>query len=291
MEGRDGELGTAKNYYEVDASRIYWQAHRGGGAYEAPDNTMGANLYAWKLGGIPEADLRTTKDGVIVCLHDLTPARTTNAPDEGKNQPINSLTFEQTRAWDAGQKFSPAFAGETIPSLEEVFEAMRYHSERQVYLDLKDVDLQRLGELIERYEVNRQVIFAHNNQGNCIRMKEIADGVRTMLWIGGNADKIQHSYQVALDSGFRGLDQVQFHLNGFQSGADWPYELDRELIERVLTETLAAGVDLELLPFQFDTRSIHGLLDLGVRWYATDEPAKFVTCLQSYSASYEGGSA
>ncbi|MDF2670599.1 MAG: hypothetical protein K0R67_2905, partial [Paenibacillus sp.] len=266
-EGSEDFLATLIKAQHPDNGTIevYWQAHRGGGAYEAPDNTMGANNYAWSLGGIPEADVRTTMDGVIVCLHDETPARTTDAPDDLKDTPISSLTFAQTNGWDAGRKFSQAFAGETIPSLEALFEAMRGRPERQVYLDLKDVDLHRLGQLIDQYEVNHQVIFAHNKQDNCIRMKEIAVGVRTMLWIGGNPEQIRRSYQTALQTGFHGLDQVQLHLNGFDAQKlEWPYELDREFLAIAVAETLAAGVDLELLPFEFDTRAIHAMLDLGV---------------------------
>src|SRR5512138_1889134 len=45
------------------------QAHRGAGNL-APENTLEAFELGWKLGAIPEADLRTTKDGVIVAFHD-----------------------------------------------------------------------------------------------------------------------------------------------------------------------------------------------------------------------------
>ncbi|MBN2356841.1 hypothetical protein JXO59_12065, partial [candidate division KSB1 bacterium] len=67
---------------------VYWQAHRGGGAQDAPDNTMAAFLYAWSLGGIPEADLRTTRDSVIICLHDATLGRTTDAAAEIASLPV-----------------------------------------------------------------------------------------------------------------------------------------------------------------------------------------------------------
>lgn len=262
---------------------IYWQAHRGGGAYEAPDNTMAANRYAWSLGGIPEADIRTTKDGVIVCLHDATPARTTTAPESVKDRRISEFDFAETRTWDAGSKFDAKFAGERIPSLEELFVEMRGRPERLVYLDLKDVDLRQLGQLIDRYGVNGQVIFTHNVRANCREMKQIAAGVRSMLWIGGSAERIKETYaRQARDSEFAGLDQVQFHLNAGSAGSEWPYALEPEFLRSALAETSAAGVDLEVLPFRFDERSIHTLLELGIRWFATDEPAKFLQCVHSW---------
>jgi len=268
-----------------ESQQVFWQAHRGGGAYEAPDNTMGANRYAWGLGGIPEADIRTTKDGVIVCLHDATPARTTTAPDSVKDRPITELTFDEVRQWDAGVKFAESFKGERIPSLEEMFMEMKGRPERMAYLDLKEVDLTRLGELIDRYEVNEQIIFTHNVQDNCERMKEIAAGVKSMLWIGGTPERIERSFRKASESGFRGLDQVQLHLNTNDAAADWPYALNEAFVRAALEETTAAGIDLEVLPFAFDERSIHRLLDLGLRWFATDEPAKFVQSVKSWPAA------
>ncbi|RKN72379.1 glycerophosphodiester phosphodiesterase [Paenibacillus ginsengarvi] len=263
---------------------VYWQAHRGGGAYEAPDNTMAANRYAWELGGIPEADIRTTRDGVIVCLHDSTPARTTTAPEAVSGRAISEFDYAETAEWDAGVKFDVRFAGERIPSLEQLFAEMQGKPERLAYLDLKQVDLADLGALIDRYGVNEQCIFTHNVQANCRQMKQIAAGVKSMLWIGGNPERIKRTYaEQARDLGFDGLDQVQFHLHDNSDG-DWPYAVDREFLEQALAETRAAGVDLEVLPFRVDEHAIHLLLDLGIRWFATDEPARFLSCVRSWQS-------
>lgn len=271
--------------HAIDKSsiKIYWQAHRGGGAHEAPDNTMAANKYAWELRGIPEADIRETKDGVIISLHDETPARTTTAPDIVKNRSITSFNFDEIRQWDAGIKFAERFKGEKIPSVEEIFTEMQSNPERMVYLDLKEIDLKRLGALIDKYGVNNQVLFAHCIQDNCIRMKEIATGVRTMLWIGGKAEDIKEKFRTARHSNFKGLDQVQFHLNGFRcENPEWPYEIDLEFIKEALEIAKEADIDLEVLPFKFDKHSISTLLDAGIRWFATDEPERFMECVNSW---------
>lgn len=263
---------------------IYWQAHRGGGAYEAPDNTMAAIRYAWELGGIPEVDVRSTRDGVIICLHDATLERTTNAPDEINTIPASQLTFEEIRAWDAGIKFDEKFAGEKVPSLEEMFREMQGHPERMAYLDLKEVDLQQLGAMIDQYGVNKQVIFTHNVQENCKKMKQITQGVKSMQWVGGSPDKIRATFADVLASGFEGLDQVQIHLRSQEGASDWPYVVDREFLQYALDETRKAGVDLEVLPFEIEGGAIHSLLDLGIRWYATDEPARFLQCINEWKA-------
>ena len=53
------------------------QSHRGGGAI-TPENTIESFIASWALGVVPEADLRTTRDRVIVAFHDPTFARVVN---------------------------------------------------------------------------------------------------------------------------------------------------------------------------------------------------------------------
>lgn len=237
---------------------------------------MEANKYTWELGGIPEADIRTTKDGSIICLHDPTPARTTTVPEAVKDEPITSFTLEEVKQWDAGIKFAAKFKGAKIPTLEEVFRAMQERPERQIYLDLKDVDLNQLGRMIDQYQVNEQVIFTHKHQQNCIQMKQITSDVRTMLWIMGNVDRIKQTYFEVRNNGFTGLNQVQIHLRLGESRTDWPFELEQEYVKKVIAETSAAGIDFEVFLYSCEDACVHPLLDEGIRWFATDEPSAFL---------------
>lgn len=260
---------------EDSEDRVYWQAHRGGGKTDAPDNTMAAFVYTWELDGIPEADIHTSSDGVIICIHDRTLARTTTAPQEVRNKNVRDLTFEEIRKWDAGEKFDPEFKGELVPSLEEVFNAMRGRQERQVYLDIKAVDLKKLGALIDHYQVNEQVLVASPRQSDCQTLKQLAHGIRTMVWIGGSAGDIKRKLARVIDSQFAGVDQVQLHLHKGKGRGPSRYHLSHAFLTQTLDTCRKAGVDLEVFPFQFDNDSLHGLLDVGIRWFATDEPGRF----------------
>ena len=93
------------------------EAHRGNSA-EAPENTLAAFGSAIRLGA-PwiELDIHPSKDGVLVVIHDGTVNRTTGGRGE-----VGALTLEELRRLDAGSWFAPAFAGQRIPTLEEVFE-------------------------------------------------------------------------------------------------------------------------------------------------------------------------
>jgi len=261
---------------------IHWQAHRGGGAHDAPDNTMAAFQYAWSLGGIPEADIRTTLDSVIICLHDGTLARTTDAPAPIASVKIRTLRFEQVRRWDAGIKFDSAHQGERVPSLAEVFAAMKGFPQRQLYLDLKDVDLKKLGRMIDSLNLGKQILIASSHQDECRALKGLARRVRTMLWIGGSAGEIEEKFKRAADNGFDGLDQVQLHLNDNADSLRWRYELSPEFIEQAVHLSKKCGRDLEVFVKEFDERSVNRLLDMGIRWYATDEPKRFAQIIEGW---------
>ncbi|MGQ9896820.1 MAG: glycerophosphodiester phosphodiesterase family protein [Acidobacteriota bacterium] len=114
-------------------------AHRGASAY-APEHTLAAYRLAIEQGAdYVEPDLQLTKDGILVCLHDATLERTTNVrtvyPDRGKVEIINGqrrqvwpvvdFTLAELTRLDAGSWFGPQFAGERIPTFQEMIDVVR----------------------------------------------------------------------------------------------------------------------------------------------------------------------
>eukprot|EP01095_Lingulamoeba_sp_RSL-Kostka_P013978 TRINITY_DN594_c0_g1_i3.p1 TRINITY_DN594_c0_g1~~TRINITY_DN594_c0_g1_i3.p1 ORF type:complete len:376 (-),score=96.10 TRINITY_DN594_c0_g1_i3:93-1130(-) len=91
--------------------------HRGD-SVNAPENTEAAFLFCLIEGcdGF-ETDLRTTKDGYVVLLHDATLSRTTNCT--GK---VNDYTLSELGNCDAGSWFGTDFAGAKIPTFEQAVE-------------------------------------------------------------------------------------------------------------------------------------------------------------------------
>jgi glycerophosphoryl diester phosphodiesterase len=93
-------------------------AHRGGAGY-APENTLGAFRKTWDLFGSRgvwlEMDTQSTKDGVLVVMHDDTVDRTTNCKGA-----VNALTLQQLRQCDAAAKYQGWGQAERIPTLAEV---------------------------------------------------------------------------------------------------------------------------------------------------------------------------
>ncbi len=266
---------TADSPTENENDQVYWQGHRGGGANDAPDNTVAACMYTWNLGGIPEVDVRTTKDGVPICLHDSTLARTTTAAETIRNTDVDALTFKEVRKWIVGAEFGESFGDERVPSLEKVFERMKGNPERLIYLDIKDIDLKVLGKLIDTCGVNRQILITSPRQSDCRTLKRITRNLRTMIWIGGSPDEIKAKFSEVAESGFSGLDQVQLHLDDHRGEGSFRYHLESDYLKEALLICRRAKIDFEVFPFGIDEASLHTLLDLGIRWYATDEPGRF----------------
>jgi len=94
-------------------------AHRGA-SYEAPANTLAAFLLAVELGadGI-ELDVHLSKDGHVVVIHDFDVSATT----DGQGL-VCDKTLAELKELDAGSWFDPVFAGQRIPTLQEVIDAV-----------------------------------------------------------------------------------------------------------------------------------------------------------------------
>jgi glycerophosphoryl diester phosphodiesterase len=94
--------------------------HRGAAAY-GPENTLAGFRAAKTLGcAWVEFDVRLSVDGALVVCHDDKLDRTTN----GRGR-ISKLALAALREVDAGSWFHARFAGERIPTLEEVFALCR----------------------------------------------------------------------------------------------------------------------------------------------------------------------
>lgn len=106
-------------------------AHRGASGH-APENTLAAFRRAVAQGvSFIETDLHLTRDAHFVAIHDGDVDRTT-----GGHGSIHTMTLAEARRLDAGSWFASEFAGERIPTLEEVLDFAHRH-DVVFYLELK----------------------------------------------------------------------------------------------------------------------------------------------------------
>jgi glycerophosphoryl diester phosphodiesterase len=127
-------------------------AHRGASGY-APEHTIAAYARAIEQGAdFVEPDLAVTKDNVLVCLHDDTLERTTNVADVFGDRPsagpfrqpgahwlANDFTLAEIKRLDAGRWFKPDFAGQRVPTFQEMIDFVRGNA--GLYPELKSPQL------------------------------------------------------------------------------------------------------------------------------------------------------
>ncbi len=110
-------------------------AHRGALSL-APENTLAAQRLAYENGAdTVECDVRISKDGVPVIIHDHHLDRTTDGTGY-----MASLTVEELKRLDAGSWFGAQWAGERIPTLAEMLETAKTYN-RNLLLDIKGQDI------------------------------------------------------------------------------------------------------------------------------------------------------
>lgn len=104
-------------------------AHRGASGNN-PENTLRAFQMALEIGVDEiELDLRSTRDGHLVVMHDATVDRTTDGTGV-----IGELTLAEIRTLDAGWAFGEQFRGERVPTWEEALDLVQCKVRLNVHL-------------------------------------------------------------------------------------------------------------------------------------------------------------
>ncbi|SFE08163.1 glycerophosphoryl diester phosphodiesterase [Paenibacillus catalpae] len=156
-------------------------AHRGCSGH-APENTMAAFKLAMTDPGIAiiELDVHLSKDGVPVVMHDAALDRTSN----GKG-PIQAYSLEELRTFDAGSWFAPEFAGERIPTLEEVLKLAKGRIQLHVELKALGGEYPGIEEAviadIRRQGMEEEVVLSSFNHDSMKKANELAPSIRTGL--------------------------------------------------------------------------------------------------------------
>ena len=133
-------------------------AHRAGAAL-GPENTVAALQQAIRFGAdMAEIDVQRLRDGTLIVLHDDTFQRTA-----GVDLSVRDADYDMVKKMDAGSWFSPDFAGEPIPTLEEMLAAAK--GKIRLMIELKTGGgRQGLAEntlrLIEQYDMTEECVIA-----------------------------------------------------------------------------------------------------------------------------------
>lgn len=293
LPGRGAEAWRARDH--LRPGQVVIQGHRGVG-HLAEENTVEAFELGWRLGVIPEADLRMTRDGVIVPFHDATFARVVqDAPTELQRQGVQDVSYAELAALDVGAWKGERFRGRKVVPMATIFGLMAGRPERRLYLDIKRIEFPRLAEEVRRHGLTRQVILASRKVAELRAWRALVPEGDTLLWMHGNEAELRRDLAALRAERFAGITQLQVHVYPKETTDRWappadpsppdnPFRLSNTFLREVGNELRAHGILYQAFPYT-PAADVYGqLLDLGVMSFATDHPDVAVREVNAYLA-------
>lgn len=133
---------------------IYVVAHRG--VHDTiPENTLAAYRRAIELEcDFVEIDVRTTKDGQLVSIHDSTIDRYTIRGEKGK---VSEMNLAELQAVDIGSRVDPKWAQERVPTVKEIVQLCR--GRIGIYLDVKSASIEQLLGVVREFEIEQDTLW------------------------------------------------------------------------------------------------------------------------------------
>jgi glycerophosphoryl diester phosphodiesterase len=217
-----GEAPTAAN-----PRKIIVIAHRGIHT-DAPENTLASIQKSIAAGcDYVELDIRRTRDGALVLMHDSSVDRTTNG--RGK---VEAMALAEIQKLDAGVKRGTKWAGQKVPTFDEALAACK--GKIKVYVDHKAGPPAEIFAAIEKHGMVDDVVIYGSVQ-NLREFKRINSRVWIMPDHPGSPEKIKALVKDLKPETLDGnivkwtVEQVQAaHEAGAQVWVDNPEQLDNE---------------------------------------------------------------
>jgi glycerophosphoryl diester phosphodiesterase len=277
--------GAAPDKGATTDSTVLNIGHRGASGY-APEHTIPAYDLALKQGAdYIEIDLQMTKDGVLVALHDDTLDRTADAPEGVPKRfcsgPVIKRTLEQIKMCDVGSWFGPEYAGEQIPTLEEIFQ--RYGTSVNYYIETKNPEAApgMEEELLRLMEVYKLIEPAEDNWQVLIQSFS-AESLMTIHEMNEDLPLIQLFSSTETSKTIRDqLDLVSTYAVGIGPSMT---DVDAALVEA------AHALCLDVHPYTVNEKDdMRALIDLGVAGMFTNFPDRLEKLLGKSAAEGKTG--
>ena len=154
-------------------------AHRGS-HLKFPENTLAAYEEAIKEGAdYVEIDLRTTKDGHLVIMHDESATRMT-----GKKGLIKDLNYTEIRDLKIKSTNKEDTTTYRIPDFKSVLNLCK--GKINIYLDFKEADVEKTYRLIKEAGMQNNLVVYLNKEEQYGQWKKVAPGIPLMASLPEN---------------------------------------------------------------------------------------------------------
>ena len=246
--------------------------HRGA-SREAPENTRAAFQLAWEQGadGV-ELDVRMTRDGHVVVIHDESALRTAGLEVE-----IASATMSKLRQLDAGSWKGMAWADERLPELGEVLAEVP--PGRKVFIEIKcgvDIMAPLLG-VLERCPLTVDQLGVVGFSREVMRLARQQLPVSEVLWnVELKTTSAARGWSPAIEALSQQIREAK--LDGLGIGVRG--HVDQAFVRRALQE------GLKLFAWTVDDAGLAAeLVRLGVDYLVTNRPGWMRTALAARLSS------
>lgn len=228
---------------------------------------MAAFSKALELGatGI-EIDVQLTKDGTVVIIHDESLKRTTGDP-----RLVKDVDYEEMKTLDAGGWYSPQFAGEVIPTLEQLLQLLA-DTDIILNIELKTGVILYPGierktiDLVQAYHMTDRVIISSFNHYSLVTCKEIDPSIKTgILYIEGLYEPWKYAATLQAEA---------LHANKYT------------VMPEFVAEAAAHGIVYH--PYTVnEPQELKRLVDMGVAGIITDYPDRLAAIIKERGDSAE----
>ncbi len=200
-------------------------AHRGE-SFDAPENTLAAFQLAWerKVKAI-ELDVHLTQDGRLIISHDKDTKRTT-----GREIAIKDSTLDNLRVLDAGLWKGERWAGEKMPTLEEVLATIPHGARCLIEIKVGPEAVPAVAKAVnESGKRPDQLAIISFKAETIAEAKRQLPKIETYFLSGFKQDKATGLWSPSVD------ELIQQAKSVDADGLDLSYEgpVDREFVQRV----------------------------------------------------------
>lgn len=197
-------------------------AHRGDHVIY-PENTIAAYQEAIKNeADYVEIDLRTTKDGELISMHDATVNRMTNGKGLVANLTLNELEQLEVKSKDTIGKVIYR-----IPTFKQILQLCKHKI--NIYLDFKAADPAATYQMIKQYGMEKQVLVYINSAGQFTGWRKASPKMPLMLSLPDSVKTVTgmesfiNKYQVdILDGNYKQYNADMVKLASSKHIPVWP---------------------------------------------------------------------
>lgn len=244
-------------------------AHRGA-SHQAPENTLASIELGWQeQADAAEIDVHLTADERVVAIHDADLLRTA-----GLQAPVLQTPLQTIQTLDAGSWKSPAYAGQRVPTLEQVLAIIP--SDKKLLIEIKSAApamVSTLAKVVKAGPVSLENLTFIDF--NAVRLSSVLTHLpdaRCLLLAGAPAEADAANWQAILD---RLIEQArQQGFKGLDLSRNWPW--NKQMVDRIKQ----AGLSVDVWTVNDPALALH-LAHSGVDAITTDYPGLIRNHLQA----------